>query len=125
MPKKATILVVDDEESALQLLQEALAAGGYEVYAAHDGAEAWSALQSGAVKNIDLLLTDLVMPKMDGMELARKVTQAYPQVRILFISGYADDIVYAHQDIAGVSTFLPKPFDVFGLQKRVKEIIGR
>ncbi len=125
MTKKATILVVDDEESALQLIQEALVAAGYEVFTAGDGAEAWATLQSGAVKDLALLLTDLVMPKMDGMELARKVTAAFPQVRILFISGYADDIVYDHQDLAGVSTFLPKPFDVFGLQKRVKEIIGR
>lgn len=125
MPKKATILVVDDEDSALLLLQEALTTCGYEVFAARDGAEAWKALQSGAVKDISLLLTDLVMPRMDGMELARKVTAAYPGVKILFISGYADEIVYDHQDIAGVSAFLPKPFDVVGLQKRVKEIIGR
>ncbi len=124
MPKKATILVVDDEESALQLLQEALGSAGYEVFAAHDGVEAWKALQSGAIKEPALLLTDLVMPKMDGMELARKVTQAYPKVRILFTSGYADEIVYDHQDLAGVSSFLPKPFDVFGLVKRVKEIVG-
>lgn len=125
MPHKATILVVDDEDSALQLFQDALSAAGYEVFAARDGSEAWTALQSGAVKEPDLLLTDLVMPKMDGMELARKVTQAYPKVRILFTSGYADEIVYEHQDLAGVSSFLPKPFDVEGLQKRVKEIIGR
>lgn len=125
MLKKATILVVDDEDSALQLLQEALTAIGYQVFTARDGAEAWKALESGAVKDVALLLTDLVMPKMDGMELARKVTQAYPGLRILFMSGYADDIVYAHQDMAGVSSFLPKPFDVGVLQKRVKEIIGR
>ena len=125
MPNKATILVVDDEDSALQLMREALAGDDYEVYAAHDGDEAWKALQQGAVKDLALLLTDLVMPKMDGMELARKVTQAYPGAKILFISGYADEIVYAHQDLAGVSAFLPKPFDVERLQKRVREIIGR
>lgn len=125
MPKKATILVVDDEASALQLMQEALTAVGYQVYAARDGNEAWKALESGAVKDIALLLTDLVMPEMDGMELARKVSQAYPDLHILFMSGYADDIVYAHEDLAGVSSFLPKPFDVGVLQKRVKEIIGR
>ncbi len=125
MSKKATILVVDDEDSALQLIQEALTAVGYQVFTANDGATAWQALESGAVKDVALLLTDLVMPQMDGMELARKVTQAYPDLRILFMSGYADDIVYAHQDMAGVSSFLPKPFDVVVLQKRVKEILGR
>lgn len=124
MPKKATILVVDDEDSALQLLQEALTATGYEVFAARDGQEAWRALESGAVKDIALLLTDLVMPKMDGMELARKVTETYPGVKILFISGYADEIVYAHQDLAGVSAFMSKPFNVEELQKRVKELVG-
>lgn len=125
MSKKATILVVDDEDSALQLIQEALTAVGYQVFTANNGAAAWQALESGAVKDVALLLTDLVMPQMDGMELARKVTQAYPDLRILFMSGYADDIVYAHQDMAGVSSFLPKPFDVVVLQKRVKEILGR
>ncbi|MBK8476118.1 MAG: response regulator [Opitutaceae bacterium] len=125
MSKKATILVVDDEDSALQLIQEALTAVGYQVFTANDGAAAWQALESGAVKDVALLLTDLVMPQMDGMELARKVTLAYPDLRILFMSGYADDIVYAHQDMAGVSSFLPKPFDVVVLQKRVKEILGR
>jgi two-component system cell cycle sensor histidine kinase/response regulator CckA len=124
MSKKATILVVDDEDSALQLVQEALEAVGYRVFTARDGVEAWRALESGAVKGISLLLTDLVMPNMDGMELARKATRAYPDLRILFMSGYADDIVYAHEDMAGVASFLPKPFDVGVLQRRVKEAIG-
>ncbi len=124
MPKKPTILVVDDEDSALELLREVLTAAGYEVFAARSGVEAWKAMESGAVKETALLITDLVMPKMDGMELARKVTQTYPGVRILFISGYADEVVYAHQDLAGRSAFLPKPFDVAVLQKRVKELIG-
>ena len=124
MSKKATILVVDDEDSALQLMQEALTAVGYQVYTAKGGAEAWKALEGGAVKDVALLLTDLVMPHMDGMELARKVIHAYPDLRVLFMSGYADDIVYAHEDMAGVAAFLPKPFDVAVLQKRVKEIIG-
>jgi CheY-like chemotaxis protein len=125
MSYKAIILVVDDEEAALQLLQDALTSAGYEVFAARDGEQAWAALQSGALKSPDLLLTDLVMPNMDGMELARKVTHAYPQTKILFTSGYADDIVYAHQDLAGVSSFMPKPFGAELLQKRVRELIGR
>ena len=125
MPPKATILVVDDEDSALQIFQEALTAVGYQVHTARDGVEAWKALECGAVKDVALLLTDLVMPKMDGMELARKVSHAYPDVRILFTSGYADDVVCAHQDMDGVSSFLSKPFEVGVLQRRVKEIIGR
>ncbi len=125
MPNKAKILVVDDEEAALQLLQDALEAGGYDVAVAHDGLEAWELLQKGTVKDIDLLLTDLVMPRMDGMALARNVTKAYANVRILFTSGYADEIVYDHQDLAGVSSFIPKPFDVTKLQRKVREIVGR
>jgi CheY-like chemotaxis protein len=125
MPKKATILVVDDEEAALQLMHDALVAAGYEVHAAPDGQAAWKALQSGAVSEPALLLTDLVMPRMDGMELARKVVEAHPRVRILFTSGYADDVVCSHQDIAAASAFLPKPFDVPQLLKRVKEVVGR
>lgn len=124
MPHKAAILVVDDEESALQLMHDVLLASGYEVYQAHDGVDAWTALQSGAIKVPDLLLTDLVMPNMDGMELARKVTQVHPKTKILFTSGYADEIVYSHQDLAGQSAFLPKPFGAEVLIKRIKELIG-
>ncbi|HLP09253.1 MAG TPA: response regulator [Opitutaceae bacterium] len=124
MPNKATILVVDDEDAALQLLQDALLAAGYEVFAARDGVQAWAALESGAIKAPDLLLTDLVMPNMDGMELARKVIHAFPKTKILFTSGYADDVVYANQELASASAFLPKPFDAGGLQRRVKELVG-
>jgi len=77
------------------------------------------------VKDIGLLLTDLVMPKMDGMELARKVSKAHPELPILFISGYADDIVYEHKELTGLVAFLPKPFNVELLRKKVKEILGR
>lgn len=125
MSNKAKILVVDDEEAALLLLQDALEAVGYEVSVAHDGQEAWDALESGAVTGVDLLLTDLVMPRMDGMSLARNVTKAFPGMRILFTSGYADEIVYDHQDIAGVSSFIAKPFDVMKLQRKVRDIVGR
>ena len=125
MSHKATILVVDDEESSLQLLQEALEVAGYRVFTASDGVQAWDALASGRLKDVALLLTDLVMPNMDGMELARKVTHEYPDLPILFMSGYADDIVYANQDMAKVASFLPKPFDVGMLQRRVRELVGR
>lgn len=125
MSNKATVLVVDDEDAARLLLQDALAAAGYTVYSARDGVEAWQALESGAVKDPALLLTDLVMPNMDGMELARRATKAFPKMKILFTSGYADDIVYQHQDLAGVSAFIPKPFDVEGLQKRVRDLLAR
>jgi len=125
MPKKVTILIVDDEDSTLQLLQDALSGLGYQVHTARNGADAWKQLESGAVKDVGLLLTDLVMPKMDGMELARKVSRAYPDLPILFISGYADDIVYEHKDLTGLVAFLPKPFNVDLLRKKVKEIVGR
>ena len=125
MSKKATILIVDDEDSTLQLLEEALVGAGYGVHTAGNGAEAWKLLETGTVKDVALLLTDLVMPKMDGMELARKVAKAYPDMRILFISGYADDIVYENKDIEGVASFLPKPFNVEFLRKKVKDVLGR
>lgn len=124
MSQKASILVVDDEESALQLMQDVLLAAGYEVALAHDGVEAWTAIETGSTKVPDLLLTDLVMPNMDGMELARKVTGEHPRTKILFTSGYADEIVYSHQELAGQSAFLPKPFGAEVLIKRVKELVG-
>jgi two-component system, cell cycle sensor histidine kinase and response regulator CckA len=125
MSKKATIMVVDDEDATLQLLQDALLGCGYGVQTARNGAEAWKLMEAGAAKDIVLLLTDLVMPKMDGMELARRVSAAYPEIRILFTSGYADDIVFENKDIASNAAFMPKPFNIETLRKRVKEVLGR
>ena len=118
----ANILIVDDEKSIRKTLREILEYENYKVDEAVDGAQALNMLSEGSY---DCALLDIKMPKMDGMELARKVTQAYPGAKILFISGYADEIVYAHQDLAGVSAFLPKPFDVEILLKRVRELVGR
>ena len=98
------LIVVDDQDVFREPLCQALRQKGYTVYEAADGG---TAIELAERHQPDLALVDVRMPEMDGMELARKVSQAYPDLHILFMSGYADDIVYAHEDLAGVSSFMP------------------
>jgi two-component system cell cycle sensor histidine kinase/response regulator CckA len=125
MATQKTILVVDDEVSTLELMREALNFPGYAIETAENGAQAWKFLQGRNGEGVPLVITDLVMPKVDGMELARKVRATYPGIRVLFISGYADDIVFQNQDVEGATGFLPKPFSVDSLRERVREFLGQ
>lgn len=124
MSKKPTVLVVDDDEQALQLLQESLAGEGYNLLSASDGAEAIKLVEGRKDQPLDLLVTDLVMPKVDGMELASRVLKLRPGLKVLFISGYADDVVMHRQDSGTATTFLPKPFKVDALRSKVKSLLG-
>lgn len=124
MSKKPTVLVVDDDEQALLLLQEALAGEGYHLLSANNGAEAIKVVEGRKEQPLDLLITDLVMPKVDGMELASRVLKLRPGLKVLFISGYADDVVMHRQDNGSATTFLPKPFKVDVLRSKVKALLG-
>lgn len=124
MSKKPTVLVVDDDEQALLLLQESLAGEGYNLLAASNGAEAIKVVEARKDQPLDLLITDLVMPKVDGMELASRVLKLRPGLKVLFISGYADDVVMHRQDSGAATTFLPKPFKVDVLRTKVKALLA-
>jgi CheY-like chemotaxis protein len=119
-----TVLVVEDEEGIRRLTLTVLAARGYEVLTAADGIEALdiAASRSGA---IDLLVTDVVMPRMNGAELAARMTSLRPGIRVLFISGYAEAAL-AHQGRLepGVD-LLQKPFDPATLAERVRRALER
>lgn len=123
--QKKIVLVVDDEVSTLELMREALSLPGYLIETAENGAEAWKILQARNGEGVALVITDLVMPKVDGMELARKVRATYPGIRVLFISGYADDIVFEQKEVEGATGFLSKPFTVDSLRERVREFLER
>jgi two-component system, cell cycle sensor histidine kinase and response regulator CckA len=119
-----TVLVVEDEEGIRRLALTVLAARGYEVLTAADGIEA---LEIAAARNgaIDLLVTDVVMPRMNGPELAARLSSLRPGIRVLFISGYAESAL-AHQGRVepGVD-LLQKPFDPATLVERVRRALGR
>jgi CheY-like chemotaxis protein len=117
-----TILVVEDEAAVRRLAQRVLAAAGYRVLTAADGHEALKA--SDAVhEEIHLLLTDVVMPQMSGSELARLLVTRRPAIKILFMSGYADDAVARHGVLAEGTHLVGKPFSAAHLVRAVREVL--
>ena len=109
MPEPALILVVEDEPTMLRLVQEALEDAGHKVLPATNGAAGLKAFQSSQAE-IKLVITDLMMPKLNGVEMARMIRKESASVPILFISGYADDLVFEDEVMRGPTMFMPKPF---------------
>jgi two-component system cell cycle sensor histidine kinase/response regulator CckA len=106
LDNSATILLVDDEVAVRKLAVRTLRSAGYTVIEAETGAEALAIMDAqGAV--IDLLVTDLLMPNLGGRELVKRVRRGYPETRVLFMSGYADD---ATAEAAPLVQLLQKPF---------------
>jgi two-component system, cell cycle sensor histidine kinase and response regulator CckA len=104
-----TILLVEDEAMVRAVAERALTRQGYTVVTAGNGEEALERLEGG--ETFDLLISDVVMPTMDGPTLVRHARQKYPKLPILFMSGYAEEQLRKSIDIPNVA-FLPKPFSV-------------
>jgi two-component system, cell cycle sensor histidine kinase and response regulator CckA len=120
-----TILVVDDNEQALALVKEALSTRGYTVLTANRGAVALSILESKKGESVELVIIDLVMPDVDGAELASKILAKTPDMKILVMSGYADDVVvHGIVDSKNVD-FLGKPFSIRDLFTRVNVLLSQ
>ena len=119
-----TILVVEDDPQVRRVTARALRDLGYGVVEAVDGPDAirLAAEHAGAV---DLLLTDVVMPGMSGRELAVTLATRYPRLRVLFASGYTDDMVLRHGIQGQDLDFLQKPFSVEGLARKVRDVLDR
>lgn len=117
-----TILLVEDEESVRRIALEVLSVLGYQVFEAANGQQA---LQIAEIYNrpIDLLLTDVVMPRMNGRELSEKVKALHPETAVLFMSGYNDDIISNHGALDENVQFLSKPFTPLVLADRVRQIL--
>jgi CheY-like chemotaxis protein len=120
---KETVMVVEDEPLVRSLARGILARQGYQVLACGSGAEALAALDSLGDEPLHLLLTDLVMPGMNGHELAEAVLQRRPQVHVLFTSGYSEDAGFERSMAAERAQFLAKPYSVHDLARRVRELL--
>jgi two-component system cell cycle sensor histidine kinase/response regulator CckA len=116
-----TILIAEDEEAVRDLTARALKRRGYSVLAAESPHEALRLIDEGE-QSIDLLLTDLVMPQMGGRELADHVIERIPTIRVLFMSGYADEAV-TRSGAVGFGSFLEKPFSALELSSKVREVL--
>jgi two-component system cell cycle sensor histidine kinase/response regulator CckA len=118
----ARILLVEDEEAVRAFAGRALTARGYTVHEAASGQEALE-LMNGLSEKIDLVISDVVMPGMDGPTLLRELRRRQPDVKIIFVSGYAEEAFERHLSADETFHFLPKPFSLKELATTVKETL--
>jgi len=117
-----TILLVEDEAPLRRMLHESLSHAGYHVLEASDGTDAIRRFEKQAT-SIDLLLTDVVMPLVNGRQLAQRMTSAGPQMRVIYMSGYADDVIAYHGILDESTTLIQKPFSPAALLLKVREVL--
>ncbi len=116
-----TVLLVEDEDMVRAVAQRALTRQGYKVLTANDGEQGLEVLASGEA--IDLLISDVVMPNMDGPAMVTKARARFPDLPVLFMSGYAEEQLRKSIDIANVA-FLPKPFSVSQLAEAASDALA-
>ena len=120
-----TILVVEDEEILRELAVQVLESLGYHILTAEDGARAIEILRGGTADNIHLIVTDLVMPRMGGRELAALIARDFGQKRVVFMSGYTDDEIIRHAVKDAEVEYLQKPFTPNVLAHKIREVLDR
>ena len=120
----ANILLVEDEEAVRAFAARALASRGYKVYEAASGVEALEVMEEAGGK-IDLVVSDVVMPELDGPSLLRELRKTRPELKIIFVSGYAEEAFSKNLPEGESFRFLPKPFSLKELAVAVKETLGR
>ncbi len=117
-----TILLVEDDEVVRDLVYRILSDGGYRVLVAPDG-EAAMALCREQGGSIDLLLSDMVLPKQSGHEIAGLMLDQYPGLKVLFMSGYTENLEMEYGALGQGTNFLAKPFSVMGLLAKVRQVL--
>lgn len=125
MPQNhATILLVEDEELLRAGVQEVLEIQGYQVITAPDGQQALACL---ATEDIDLIITDLVMPKMDGIDFVKQLREIRPELPVIVVSGSTRNIMQRYGidsiQVPGANASLPKPFKSVDLIEQVRQLL--
>ena len=118
----ARILLVEDEESVRAFAARALTARGYTVFEAATGTQALEVM-SGLDAGVDLVVSDVVMPEMDGPTMLRELRKTKPDMKIIFVSGYAEEAFAKHLPDDESFQFLPKPFSLKELATAVKQTL--
>lgn len=117
------VMLVEDEDAVRMFGARALRNKGYTVVEAASGEEAIAMLANGEGDAIDLLITDVVMPGLDGPSMIRQVRETHPDMKVVFISGYTEDSFRKRLDVADDIHFLPKPFTLQQLACKVKKMM--
>jgi CheY-like chemotaxis protein len=120
-----TILVVEDEEEVRKLVTRSLKKQGYKVLEASQGKEVFSLCEEQGGP-IHLMVTDVVMPEMTGVELAKHIKQVYPEMKVLYMSGYNSDRVAIDCENLGKGIeFIQKPFTAYSLARKIREVLDK
>jgi len=120
-PRALRILVVDDDEGVRRYADRVLRAAGYRPVLAADGFEALD--HAASMGGVDALVTALMMPEMDGVELARRLRREIGEVKVLYMSGFCDRIVDNEARPSGRDAFLEKPFTIKALEQAVSMLV--
>ena len=123
-PARETVLVVDDEEMVRRLAVRILLGQGYKVLEAKSGDQAIRMLQRGA-QGIDGVLTDLAMPGLGGRQLGETVSRCWPQVRVIYMSGFPARRMVDEGALDPNDPFVQKPFTAEQLRRKVREVLER
>src|SRR6202000_1235744 len=118
-----TVLLVEDEDAVRSFAARALRMRGYHVLEASGGEEALEIVKSGQAE-IHLLITDVVMPNMDGPTMVRHVKELKPDLAVIFMSGYAEEAFRRSDQSSEDIHFLPKPFGLKQLAAKVKDVLS-
>lgn len=122
MPNPARVLVVDDEARIRELLVETLEAIGYQTDGASGGGEALDKLRA---EKYDLVISDIIMPKMSGLELLNHIQKRHPSIPVVMITGNAYKEIADTAQKAGAAAFLPKPFRISHIEQVMEEALNK
>jgi PAS domain S-box-containing protein len=117
-----TVLLVEDDDVVRRLIREILERSGYTVFDARNGSEALNVCERSE-ERIQIMVTDMVMPEMSGVELSRRIGSLRPGMKIVYMSGYSDNVLAYHGILDPGTAFLQKPFTPDDLERKVREVL--
>ena len=117
-----TVVVAEDDDGVRELTFDILQKHGYRVITASNTGELFQALHDYD-GSVDMLLTDVIMPGMNGRELFEKLKSSYPELKVIFMSGYTDDVIAHHGILEEGMHFIQKPFSINLLTDKVRSVL--
>ncbi len=117
------ILLVDDDENLRPVLRRMLESLGYRITEATDGTSALRILDAESGTGIGLIITDVMMPGMDGYELGREVATRRPSLPMLYMSGFSTEETFRNRVLNAATPYIAKPFDGYSLQRKIQTLL--